>query len=82
MPLPALPPAFLIAPFDRLTHRASARPLRVPGHRFGRGRFVCVLAALLLSSAFSGEAAATVAMLQPARIAAANEPLQITLLYS
>ncbi|MEZ2306481.1 phospholipase A [Paraburkholderia sp. RCC_158] len=82
MPLPALPPAFLIAAFDRLTHRASARPLRVPGHRFGRGRLVCVLAALFLSSAFPGEAAATVAMLQPARIAAANEPLQITLLYS
>ncbi|WP_144112449.1 phospholipase A [Paraburkholderia sp. BCC1886] len=37
---------------------------------------------LFAVAAFSGEARATVAMLQPARIAAANEPLQITLLYS
>ncbi|WP_260854623.1 phospholipase A [Paraburkholderia sp. BCC1884] len=33
-------------------------------------------------AAFPGDARATVAMLQPARVAAANEPLQITLLYS
>ncbi|CAH2900049.1 MAG: Phospholipase A1 (EC (EC @ Outer membrane phospholipase A [uncultured Paraburkholderia sp.] len=48
----------------------------------GRGRLAGALAALALWSAYSGDAAATVALLQPARIAAANEPLQLTLLYS
>ena len=47
-------------------------------------RFHATLLFLLIASAacWSGNAHATVAMLQPARVAAANEPLQITLLYS
>lgn len=38
--------------------------------------------ALIVIAGMSGEARATTAMLQPARVAAANEPLEITLLYS
>ncbi|MDR8401878.1 Outer membrane phospholipase A [Paraburkholderia dioscoreae] len=41
-----------------------------------------LLAALVAGAAMSGQARATVAMLQPPRVAAANEPLQITMLYS
>ncbi len=43
---------------------------------------VTLLATLVVCAVLPGEARATVAMLQPARVAAANEPLQITLLYS
>ncbi|PQV46114.1 phospholipase A [Paraburkholderia sp. BL21I4N1] len=47
-------------------------------------RFQAALLFLLIASAacWSDNARATVAMLQPARVAAANEPLQVTLLYS
>lgn len=47
-------------------------------------RIQVTLLFLLIASAacWSGNARATVAMLQPARVAAANEPLQLTLLYS
>ncbi|WP_281664873.1 phospholipase A [Paraburkholderia fungorum] len=47
--------------------------------RISRSTFLSLLIAI---AALSGEAHATVAMLQPARVAAADEPLQLTLLYS
>lgn len=47
--------------------------------RISRATF---LSSLIAIAALSGEAHATVAMLQPARVAAADEPLQLTLLYS
>ncbi|MCX4138219.1 phospholipase A [Paraburkholderia sp. SEWSISQ10-3 4] len=50
--------------------------------RNSRTVLLSTLLAIVTIGAFCGEARATVAMLQPARVAAANEPLQITLLYS
>ncbi len=73
--------ARLVASLNRITDRAFMTQRRAPRH-VGRGRLAGALAVLALLSAHSGDAAATVALLQPARIAAANEPLQLTLLYS
>jgi outer membrane phospholipase A len=63
---------------DRLARNALPQ-FRQLTARFSR---VMLPATLVVCAALSSEARATVAMLQPARVAAANEPLQITLLYS
>jgi len=71
----------LVASFDRFARRIFVTIRRA--HLFPRrNRLTLAFAVFALSGALPGEAAATVAMLQPARIAAAREPLQLTLLYS
>lgn len=60
------------ASIDRLARNAFPQ-IRQLIARFSR---VTLLATLVLCAVLSGEAHATVAMLQPARVAAANEPLQ------
>ncbi|MFM0502276.1 phospholipase A [Paraburkholderia caffeinilytica] len=68
--------------------RLAANPSSPSRHAIPRiscATLLSTLAAITVIAAFatfSDEARATVAMLQPARVAAANEPLQITLLYS
>lgn len=66
------------ASIDRIARNAFS-PARRPSARLSR---TTLLAALVAGAMVCGEARATVAMLQPPRVAAANEPLQITLLYS
>ncbi len=63
---------------------ANLAPATPPQARHAIPRISCstFLSLLIAIVALSGEAHATVAMLQPARVAAADEPLQLTLLYS
>jgi outer membrane phospholipase A len=71
----------LVASFDRFARRIFVT-IRRAHLSSRRNRLTLAFAVFALSGALPGEAAATVAMLQPARIAAAREPLQLTLLYS
>ncbi|MGF6772088.1 outer membrane phospholipase A [Paraburkholderia sp. GAS199] len=74
------------AAFARLAFCSAPRPsLPTPFAPFAqtsRTARAIRLSALLAFPALYGEAHATIAMLQPAREAAANQPLQITILYS
>ncbi|RKR45355.1 phospholipase A [Paraburkholderia sp. BL17N1] len=69
------------ASIDCLARNASPQSRQLTA-RFSRVTLLATLAVCAACALLSGEARATVAMLQPARVAAANEPLQITLLYS
>ncbi|WP_153075428.1 phospholipase A [Paraburkholderia bonniea] len=73
MRLNAQPLCFLLLP--RPDHRPPLHRPALPLHAFA-------LATLIGLSSLSGNAQAAIAMLAPAREAAASEPLQITLLYS